>query len=123
MSVSLQNKEGRHVQPQQGPKLIPQPPSRHRTCRGEKGKEKKKKKLTALQVSLKYKYVVLVFCLFVFYLPSPPSGHFKLDLALTGLCNICAAPQSPNICSPHEHQRVHVTEEVKGDNTSPSGRP
>lgn len=31
MSVSLQNKGERHVQPQQGPKLIPQPQSRHTT--------------------------------------------------------------------------------------------
>lgn len=33
MSVSFQNKGGRHVQPQQGPKLIPQLQSRHTTCR------------------------------------------------------------------------------------------
>lgn len=91
MSVSPRNKGEGHVQPQQGPKLIPQPQSRHtaqhaseQTCRP-----------TAKNVC-----ILIALCAPKFRLYPTHKNTFSSLLSTLrpgtvplGLCNICASPE------------------------------
>lgn len=93
MSVSPRNKGEGHVQPQQGPKLIPQPQSRH-TAQHASGQTRRP---TGKNVC-----TLLALCAPKFrlhprhkntFLPPPLVPSLRPGAVPLGLCNICASPE------------------------------
>lgn len=96
MSVSLQNKGERHVQPQQGPKLIPQPQSRHtaqhadgQTCRHTCADSRASSEMYVSWFPL-HSFVP------IFRLHAHKHTFNFLNTILLRLCNVCALQIAPS---------------------------
>lgn len=87
MSVSLQNKGERHVPPQQGPKLIPQPQSRH-TTQHANGQTCRHTCTDSRAFSEMYMSCRTFLCP-CFWIAHTHTINF-LNTVLLRLCNICA---------------------------------
>lgn len=91
MSVSLQNKGERHVQPQQGLKLIPQPQSRHTTEHAD-GQTCRHTCTASRATGEMYRSRLLCPHIWVAHTHTHKHTFDFLNTVLLGLCNI-RAPQ------------------------------
>lgn len=115
MRVSLQNKGERHVQPQQGPKLIPQPQSRHtaqhadaQTCRNTCADPRASTETYIYYILYRYCHAFLL----SLYLDCKHTFKtFSTQLCSDDATFELSRLQCLNICSPHEHHCIHFIEE------------
>lgn len=111
MSVSLQNKGERHVQPQQGPKLIPQPQSRHTTQHAD-GQ-------TCRHTCTDSQAFAEMYTIAIHFFGPIFSLHIRTHLTFSALSLsdyaifVLSRLQRQNICSPHEHYCIHLAEEAE----------